>query len=367
MGAEKVPMVDLARQWSEVEDEAGEAVLTVLRSGRYIKGPEVEAFEREFSAYLGRAHGVGVANGTDALYLVMRALGLGPGDEVITTPFTFIATAETVAACGATPVFADIDPATFNLDPSKAAEKVTERTKALVVVHLFGQPAQMDELTALCEERGMALVEDCAQAHGASLDGRMAGSFGRAATFSFFPTKPLGAAGDGGFVATDHADVAEKVRVLAAHGAKKKYHSEAPGINSRLDAVQAAILRIKLRMLDRWNDQRRAVAAAYDARLEGVRTPFVIHGARHVYHQYTVRHRHRDSLAATLAEAGVPSNVYFPLPLHLQPCFARLGYREGDLPAAERVSTEVLSLPVFSGMTRPEVDAVVEAVNGAAG
>lgn len=365
MDAEKVPMVDLTRQWREVEGEARAAAFGVLESGRYIRGPEVEAFESEFARYLGCAHGIGVASGTDALYLIMRALGVGPGDEVITTPFTFIATAEAVAACGATPVFADIDPATFNIDPARAAEKVTGSTRALIAVHLFGQPAQLDELVALCDERGITLVEDCAQAHGASYEGRRVGSFGRAAAFSFFPTKPLGAAGDGGFVATDHADIAEKVRVLAAHGSAKKYCSEVLGTNSRLDAVQAAILRVKLERLDRWNDERRAVAAAYDARLEAVRTPFVIHGARHVYHQYTVRYPKRDALAAALEDAGVGSNIYFPLPLHLQPCFAYLGYGKGDLPAAERASREVLSLPCFSGMTRPEVDRVVDAVNGA--
>jgi dTDP-4-amino-4,6-dideoxygalactose transaminase len=364
-GRLEVPLVDLTRQYEEVRTEAERAVLRVLADGRYILGPEVEAFEREFAEYIGVSQATGVASGTDALYLILKALGVGPGDDVLTTAFSFIATADCIANCGARPVFADIDPHTFNIDPGSAAERLTPRTRAIVVVHLYGQPADMTELMELAGERGIPLIEDCAQCHGASYTGRRAGSLGAASAFSFFPTKPLGAAGDGGVVCTDDGKLAEAVRVLRAHGSRRKYHCDLIGVNSRLDALQAALLRIKLKRLDEWNRERREIARFYDSRLEGPVIPVVAEGRDHVYHQYTVRAAERDRLQRELARVGIGSNVYYPQPLHLQPCFAHLGYREGDLPESEKASREVLSLPMFNGMTAGEREAVRAEVNRA--
>ena len=360
---ERVPLVDLRRQYADVAAPADQAALRVLSGCRYILGPEVEAFEAEFASYLGVKHGVGVASGTDALVLALKALGVGPGDEVITTDFTFIATAEAISECGATPVFADIDPRTFNLDPRSASERISGRTRAILVVHLFGQPADMDRLSALARQNGLLLVEDCAQSHGATWRGRKAGSFGDASAFSFFPTKPLGGAGDGGMVCTNNDEIAGKVRILRAHGSRKKYISEVLGTNSRLDELQAAVLRVKLRRLEDWNRSRREVAREYDRRLKGIRVPPVAEQAAHVYHQYTIRSGDRDALRHWLEKEGVGCNVYFPLPLHLQPCYAHLGYTEGEFPASELASREVLSLPIFVGMTPGEISRVCEAVN----
>jgi UDP-N-acetyl-3-dehydro-alpha-D-glucosamine 3-aminotranferase len=360
-----VPQVDLAPQYTELKSEIDEAVLRVLASGSYILGQEVRAFESEMADYIGVAHGVGVASGTEALQLIIRALGIGPGDEVVTSALTFIATADAVAACGATPVFADIDPRTYNMAPDSVRAKLSGRTRAIIAVHLHGQPADLEALGEISESAGVSLLEDCAQSHGARFRGKTVGSFGRASAFSFFPTKPLGGVGDGGMVCCDDSELAESVRMLRAHGSRHKYLSEELGINSRLDEIQAAVLRVKLRRLDAWNEERRRIAAIYNDRLSTVETPYVAGGNEHVYHQYTVRTRARDELKATLAADNVGSNVYYPVPLHLQPCFEGLGYSRGDLPGAERASSETLSLPIFPGMTRQQVERVSEAVNNA--
>lgn len=363
--AATVPMVDLAPQYRELREEIDAAVLNVLAGGQFILGPEEREFEKEFAGFIGVGHGVGVASGTDALLLVMLALGLGPGDEVLTTASTFVATADAIARCGATPVFADIDPGTFNLDPTSAAGRITARTRAIVAVHLYGHPADMPEISGLAGAHGIPVIEDCAQAHGAALGGLRVGSFGKASTFSFFPTKPLGCAGDGGMVCTDDQELAEKVKMLRAHGSRSKYVHEEIGLNSRLDEVQAAILRLKLRRLEEWNEARRGIASIYDGGLEGVTAPRVLEGVTHAYHLYTVRSRRRDALKSKLAEGGVSSTVYYPVPVHLQPCFRYLGYREGDLPQSERAAAECLSLPMYYGMPAEHAERVCEAVNRA--
>jgi dTDP-4-amino-4,6-dideoxygalactose transaminase len=364
-GRQPIHMVDVARQFEMVEEKASEAVMGVLKSGNYILGKEVSAFEHEMAAYLGVEQAVGVASGTDALFLSLKAMGIGPGDEVITTPFTFIATAGAIANLGAAPRFADIEEATFNIDPAKIADAVTDKTKAVVVVHLFGHPAEIQECARLCGARGLHLVEDCAQSLGAEASGRKAGSFGAASAFSFFPTKNLGAAGDAGMVCAHDPGIAERVRMLRAHGSKRKYYHEVLGVNSRLDTLQAAVLQVKLKHLDEWNSERARIALYYDSHLEGVVTPTVRPGFTHAYHQYTIRSGRRDDIRRSMEEAGIASAVYYPVPLHLQPCFEYLGYGKGDFPASEKAAAEVLSLPIFPGMTREEMDRVCRAVNSA--
>ncbi len=359
----RVPMIDLTRQYREVKDEMDAAVSACLGSGQYILGPQVQRFEQEFADYIGVEHAVGVASGTDALFLPLKAMGIGPGDEVITTPFTFIATAEVIANCGARPVFADIEPGTFNLDASLVERAITPRTKAIILVHLFGQPADIDLLLELARGHGIQLIEDCAQATGAVYGQRKVGSFGAAGAFSFFPTKNLSCAGDGGMIVTNDGKLAESIRMLRAHGSRTKYLHEVLGINSRLDEVQAALLRVKLPRLDRWNDERIRIAGLYNQRLRGVSTPPVAPGRTHVYHQYTIRASDRDSVADSLSGAGVGRAVHYGLPLHLQPCFAHLGYEEGAFPQSEHASREVLSLPMFPSMTDEEIERVCAVTN----
>lgn len=359
----KVPFCDLTRQNKEVADELKKAIMDVISSGNYILGKEVELFEKEMAAYIGTEYAVGVASGTDALYLILRALKIGAGDEVITTPFTFIATADSIARCGAKPVFADIDFFTFNLDPDSVSKKITTKTKAILAVHLFGQPANLSALGELAQENGLYLVEDCAQAQGASLNGKMAGSFGIASAFSFFPTKPLGGIGDGGIVLTNDQALALDIQSLRAHGAKRKYFHEQVGLNSRLDEIQAAILRVKLKKLDEWNKERRYIAHIYNQKIKKAALPAAVEGTKHVYHCYTIRTLERDTLKEALEREGIGCSIYYPIPLHLQPCFRSLGYKAGDLPKSEKAANEVLSLPIFAGMKSEEIDAVCEAVN----
>ena len=363
----KVPMIDLARQHAEIREEVDSAVVSCLSSGQFILGPQVREFEREFADYIGVEHAIGVASGTDAIFLPLKAIGTGPGDEVITTPFTFIATAEVIANCGATPVFADIEPDTFNLDVSLVERAITPRTKAIIAVHLFGQPADIDPLLELARDRGIQLIEDCAQATGATYNRRKVGSQAAVGAFSFFPTKNLSCAGDGGMVTTNDGKLAESVRMLRAHGSKVKYVHEVLGVNSRLDEVQAAILRVKLPLLDRWNGERAKTADAYTRSLEGVTTPAVARGRTHVFHQYTIRSPHRDALAEKLSSEGIGLGIHYGRPLHLQPCFAYLGLKEGALPQSENAAREVISLPMFPGMTEREIDRVCAVVNMANG
>ncbi len=363
-----IPILDLTRQHRELESDLTNAVLDVLRGGAYVNGPRVARFEREFAAYAGVEHAVGLNSGTDALYLALRALDIGPGDEVVTTPFTFAATSETIGATGATPVFADIDAATFNIDAAAVAAAITSRTRAIVPVHLYGRPAPMHELLAIAAKNHLAVVEDCAQSVGASIGGTRAGAFGTIGAFSFFPSRNLGACGDGGIAVTRDAALAERMRRLRAHGAAVKYRHDELGVNSRLDELQAAILSVKLPHLEDWIAARRRIAASYRRLLDGISgidVPADPAGARHVYHQFTIRvAADRDRVASDLASAGVQTAIYYPVPLHLQRVHERLGLRLGAFPAAERAAQEALSLPIFPEMLDAEVEAVAAALRG---
>jgi dTDP-4-amino-4,6-dideoxygalactose transaminase len=361
-----IPLLDLKRQYQMIKHEIDQAIARIVESGRFILGPEVEAFEREVAQYLGVKHAIGVASGTDALWLALKAIGLSPGDRVLVPSFTFFATAGAVCNVGATPVFVDIDPRTFNIDPAHAREvlesdpQLQERAKAIIPVHLYGQMADMDAIMTIAKEYELLVIEDAAQAIGAEYKGRKAGTIGHLGCFSFFPTKNLGAYGDGGLVVTNDDELAEKVRLLRIHGAKPKYYHHVIGTNSRLDALQAAILRVKLQHLEEWTHARQKHAACYDERLahlKEITIPYRAQDRTHIYHQYTLRVASglRDALQRRLNEQGVGTAIYYPLPLHLQECFRHLGYREGELPESEQASREVLSLPMFPELTTEEV------------
>ena len=367
-----IPPIDLVRQYKTIGKEVSAAVQDVLTSGRYIGGPLVESFEQQFANYVGAVECVACNSGTDALYLALRALEIGPGDEVITTPFTFIATAEVITAVGATPVFIDIDAQTFNLDVTQIAAAITDKTRAIMPVHLFGQPVDMSTVMSIAQAHNIVLIEDCAQATGAQWQGKKVGSIGHIGCFSFFPTKNLGACGDGGAVVTNDESIAASIRKLREHGMASRYCHEATGINSRLDALQAAILQIKLPYLERWNDARREVAAYYNQLLNpvpGVVIPQEIAGGHSVWNQYTIRltkdrssSNYRDEVRRRLQQLGISSMVYYPLALHLQPVYKILGYQAGQLPITEQICHEVLSLPMFPELSFEEQQQVVYAL-----
>jgi dTDP-4-amino-4,6-dideoxygalactose transaminase len=372
-----IPPLDLKRQYQAIGADVSAAVLEILASGAYIGGPVVQSFEAQFAAYIGTTDCVACNSGTDALYLALRAMHIGTGDEVITTPFTFIATAETISAVGAKPIFVDIDPATFNLDLSQLANAITPRTKAIMPVHLFGQPSDMTAIMSIATQHNLIVIEDCAQATGAQWNDRRVGSIGHFGCFSFFPTKNLGACGDGGAITLNDAQLADDLRMFRDHGSRQRYYHEAIGVNSRLDAIQAAILQVKLQHLDRWNQQREAVASRYQHLLAGIRgiiIPQEIPGGKSVWNQYTIRliapqgvdaATHRDRVRASLQEAGVISMIYYPLPLHLQAVYQDLGYPAGSFPITEQISHEVLSLPMFPELTMEEQQRVVYALKDA--
>jgi dTDP-4-amino-4,6-dideoxygalactose transaminase len=363
-GVSRVPFAAVDREHAVLQDALTAAVAKVFRSGRFILGPEVAAFESELGAYLGGAHVVGCGNGTDALVLALRALEIGVGDEVIVPAFTFAATAEAVALVGATPVFADIEPDTFAIDPRSARALIGPRTRAILPVHLYGQCARMGPLRDLAARSSLRIVEDAAQAAGARWDDKPAGTLGDVAAFSFYPTKNLGGSGDGGAVTTTDGEIAERLRRLRTHGRRDEMH-EAIGLNSRLDEIQAAVLRVKLRHLDAWNDRRRANAACYRAAVgPGLVAPAEIAGAHHAYHQFTVRTPRRAELIARLDAAGIASAIYYPRALHQQPAYAR--WARGRLPEAERAAAEVVSVPVHQWLDDDEV-ARVAAILAAAG
>ena len=360
-----IPPIDLTRHYQLIRKETEAAVLEVLSSGQYIGGAAVADFERQFAYYLGVTECVTCNSGTDALYLALRALEIGQGDEVITTPFSFIATAEAITLTGAKPVFVDIDLNTFNLDIRQIEKTITRRTKAILPVHLFGQPVDMTALMAVAQAHHLFVIEDCAQATGAEWNNQKVGSIGHVGCFSFFPTKNLGACGDGGAVTTNDPDIAAAVRVLADHGRSDRYYHQAVGINSRLDTIQAAILQIKLRHLDRWNHQRRELAQRYHqllSPLSAVKRPQTLAGGTSVWNQYTVLVQaslNREQVRQQLQVAGISSMVYYPLPLHRQPVYGDLGYQSGQLPCSEQVAREVLSLPMFLELTLEEQQQVV--------
>lgn len=359
-----IPFVDLKAQYRAIKPEVSAAIERVLESCEFTLGSEVAAFETEFAAYCGAAHGIGVNSGTSALHLALLAAGIGPGDEVITVPFTFIATVSAIHYTGARPVFVDIDPRTFSMDARGLEAAVTERTKAIIPVHLYGQPADMDPILAVARRHRLTVIEDAAQAHGAEYKGRRVGSLGAMACFSFYPGKNLGAYGEGGMVTTDNPEYARTIRMLRDWGAEKKYHHVLKGYNYRLEGIQAAVLRVKLRHLEGWTEARRAAAARYDSLLAdtGVATPEPSSIARHVYHIYAVRSPEREALQAALQERAIHTGIHYPIPAHLMPAFADLGYRAGQFPHAERAAAEVLSLPMFPELTAAQCEDVAHAV-----
>lgn len=358
-------MVDLKTQYHNLKDEIDKAVLDAIESTQFILGPNVQSFEQEAASYLGAKHAIACASGTDALHLAVLAAGIGPGDEVITSPFTFIATAEAICYAGAQPVFVDIDPRTFNIDPALIEAAITPRTKAIIPVHLFGQPADMAAIKAVCDRHNLLLIEDCAQSFGAATCGSMTGTQGSLGCFSFFPSKNLGCYGDGGLITCDTDALAEQVRVLRNHGSSVRYHHSVIGYNSRLDDIQAAILRVKLKRIDQFTTGRRRVAHLYSSLLKDVATvPHEDGKGVHVYHQYTILSERRDQVMARLSEHQIASAVYYPIPLHKQEVFAR-DCAGTSLPVAESVASRCMSLPIYPEMPDESVRLVAEAVKEA--
>ena len=362
------PLVDLKAQYRAIKAEVDAAIQRVMDSQQFILGPEVENFEKEVAEYCGTRFAVACASGSDALLLALMALEAGPGDEIVTTPFTFVATAGSVARLGARPVFVDIDPGTYNIDPRRLEAAITSKTKAIIPVHLFGMSADMDTIMKIADQRNIPVIEDAAQAIGATYAGKPVGRIGLCGCFSFFPSKNLGGAGDGGMLTTNDDAFADKLRLLHLHGGHTKYVYELIGMNSRLDALQAAILRVKLQHLDSWSEGRRRKAARYDELFtklgleHEIRLPKVHAKCSHIYNQYVIRAARRDELKAFLRDCGVPSDIYYPLPLHLQRAFAYLGYKRGDFPESEAASEQVLALPVFPEMTDDQQNLVVESI-----
>lgn len=363
-----IPLVGLFAQYQEIKTEIDHAIERVVNNTAFVGGPEVRSFEEEFAAYCDVAHCVGVANGTDAIYLALRALGIGKGDEVITVSHTFIATAEGITLTGATPVFIDIKEDTMLMDPDLLETAITPRTKAIIPVHLYGQTCEMDQILEIAKRHKLKVVEDAAQAHGARWKGRRAGSIGDVACFSFYPGKNLGAYGDAGGVVSNNKELIDRIRLIANHGSSDKYTHEIEGVNSRLDGLQAAILRIKLRQLDKWNAQRRAHAAFYNEALLNSRlTPVAVHpDAEPVWHLYVVRVADRVELQKRLQEDGIASGIHYPTPLHQQPAYRYLKMAQRSLPVTERVAKEIVSLPMYPELTAPELEAVVKSATTAA-
>jgi dTDP-4-amino-4,6-dideoxygalactose transaminase len=368
MGEPVIPLVDLKAQYRAIKAEVDAAVTSVLEGGHFILGPEVASFENEFSDYCGTRHTVGVNSGTSALHLALLAAGVGPGDEVITAAFTFVATAAGIEYTGARAVLADVDPDTLTIDPQRIESAITPKTKAIIPVHLYGRPADMDPIMSIARAHGLAVVEDAAQAHGAEYKGRRAGSIGDLGCFSFYPGKNLGAAGDGGAVTTANDEYARTLRMLRDWGAEQKYLHVVKGFNFRLDEIQAAILRVKLRRLEAWTDLRRQHARAYAALLRraAIRLPSEARDARHVYHIYAVRTHERDRVRSELHAAGIQAGIHYPIPVHLQPAYANLGYRRGDFPVSERAADEVLSLPLYPELTPAAIHRVARVLSASA-
>ncbi len=361
----KVPLLDLKLQYLSLKDEINDAITKVLDHCGFVLGPEVKQLEAELAEYCNVKHAIGVASGTDALLIALRRLGVGYSDEVITTGFSFFATAGVISRLGATPVFCDIDEKTFNIDPKLIERKITSKTKAIMPVHLFGQVAEMDTINAIAKLHDIAVVEDAAQAIGSKYHGRLAGSLGDLAGFSFYPSKNLGAYGDGGFIATNSDESNDMVRMLRVHGAKPKYHNHYVGYNSRLDTIQAAILLVKLKYLNQWHEKRRAKAKTYNSELKNVKSitlPYCEEYNYHIYNQYTIIAEKRDKLRDFLKEKGIGFDIYYPVPLHFQECYKDLGYKKGDLPVAERLADMVISLPAFPELSEDQQSYVIDSI-----
>jgi len=359
-----VPLLDLTRQYGPIRADIDRAIKKVFDHCGFILGPEVKQLESELAAFCGTSHALGVASGTDALLLALRACGVGPGDEVITSAFSFFASAGVISHLGAKPVFVDIEPETFNIDPGAVEKAISPRTKVIMPIHLFGQCADMDPLMALAHKHGLKVVEDAAQAIGSMYKGRKAGSIGNLGCFSFFPTKNLGCAGDGGLIVTSDDELAERVRILRQHGGKTEYLHQIVGYNSRLDTLQAAVLLVKLPHLAGWTEARRTHAARYDKELKGLplRTPVIREWAYHIYNQYSITLDRREELMAWLKERKIGHKIYYPVPFHMQECFAGLGYKKGDVPNCEQAARTIVSLPIFGEMTEAEQTEVIDAV-----
>jgi len=354
----KVPLVNLERQYKTIKGEINRAIRKVLESGQYILGEELENFEREFASYCGARYGVGLASGSDALMLAMRALDIGKGDEVITVPNTFISTVDAIALNGAEPVFVDIDEESYNIDVNRIEEKITKNTRLILPVHLYGQPADMDPILDVAEDNDLYVIEDAAQAHGAEYKGKKVGSLGDIAAFSFYPSKNLGAFGDGGMVVTNNEELADKLKALRNYGQKKKNYHDFIGHNSRLDELQAAALRVKLKYLDEWNDKRRKNVTLYNEILEdieGIKIPVEKIFSKHVYHLYVIRCRGREGLRRHLLSFGISTGIHYPIPIHLQEAYEYLGYHRGDFLITEKCADEILSLPMFPELSSDEI------------
>ena len=364
----QVPFLDLKSHHAPMLTEINGAIRDVIESNAFAGGPFVDRFEEDFAAYCNSSYAIGLGSGTEALWLTLMALGVGPGDEVITVPNTFMATAEAISYCGARPVFVDVDERTYTLDPDALPKAVTVRTKAIIPVHLFGQPADMDSILKFAHHRGLFVIEDACQAHGAEYKGRRAGTLGDAACFSFYPGKNLGAFGEAGAVVTDNAELQEKIRILRDHGQIRKYHHTMIGWNCRMDGIQAAALQVKLRYLEKGNQLRRFHAAHYDQAFDGMEeivTPAHAADVRHVYHVYAIRVQERDEVMRLLGEKGIGCGVHYPIPVHLQEAYRSLGYGRGDFPIAERCAAEFISLPMFPELTSAQLEIVVQAVKEA--
>jgi len=359
-----IPLLDLKAQYNSIREEIESAVLDTLRGGQYILGPKVEEFEKAVAEYCGVKYAVGVANGTDALVLTLDAIGVGPGDEVITSPFTFYASAESISRLGAKPVFVDIDPRTYNLVAGQIESKITPRTKAIIPVHIFGQPAEMDTINEIASRHGIKVIEDACQAIGAEYRGRKVGSLGDAACFSFFPSKNLGGAGDGGIVVTDNEELAARVRMLRQHGSTRKYYHGLVGYNSRLDALQAVILSVKLKYIDKWNDARKEKASYYNELFAGtgIVTPLALDHVSHVYHLYIIRVPNRGEIESALKLQSIGCGVYYPVPLHLQDVYQDLGYKDGDLPVCEEASRQTLAIPLYPELKTEDMQKIADLV-----
>ncbi|MBE2226528.1 MAG: DegT/DnrJ/EryC1/StrS family aminotransferase [Ignavibacteria bacterium] len=355
-------MVDTKTQYLKIKDEIDTAIQSVIDSTQFIQGPAVKCFESNVEKYLGAKHAIGCASGTDALQIAMMALDIKPGDEILTTPFTFVATTETIAILGAVPVYVDIDPKSYNMDVSKIEAKITSKTKAIMPVHLYGQPCDMDPIMDIAKKHKLYVIEDAAQAFGAQYNGKMICTIGDIGCISFYPSKNLGAFGDGGMITTNNDTLAEKIRMIISHGSKKKYYHETLGVNSRLDSIQAAILDVKLKYLDKYCQARLDAAMKYNEKFKGIfETPFIMPGVKHIFHQYSIRVKNRDKMMEFLKSQGIPSMIYYPVPLHMQEAY-KYDYKPGDYPVSEEIAKDIISLPMHTELTDEQIDFIASKV-----
>lgn len=362
MSSLNIQMVDTKNQYLKIKNEVDSAIQAVIDSSLFIQGPAVKQFEANAAKYLGCKHAIGCASGTDALQITMMALNIGQGDEILTTPFTFVATTETIAILGARPVYVDIDPKTFNIDPAKIEAKITPKTKAIIPVHLYGQPADMDSIMAIAKKHNLYVIEDAAQALGAEYKGKKICTIGDISCISYYPSKNLGAFGDAGMITTDNDELADRMRMIISHGSRKKYYHEILGVNSRLDSIQAAILDVKLKHLDEYCEARREAAGKYNNLFKGIfDAPYVMPGCKHIYHQYSIRVKRRDEMQKFLAENGIPSMIYYPVPLHLQEAY-KYDYKYGDYPISEEIAKDIISLPMHTELTDEQIDFIANKV-----